>query len=98
MLEFTGECPRGAVSWGTRPDAADAGGRGEPVGGGTARGGAAAARGAGPGGCTVGRSGVFRSVRAVLRSAAGSAVHADGGLSAVDVPQVPLPAGLRDAV
>src|SRR4051794_4803598 len=61
-------------------------------------GGAAVARGAGPGRCAAGRSGVLRPVRAVLRPAVGPAVHADGGLSAVDVPQVPLPAGLRGPV
>src|SRR3954452_1894860 len=98
MVECTGECPPWAVSWETRRDAADAGGRGEPVGGRAARGGAATARGAGPGRRAAERSGVLRPVRAVLRPAAGPAVHADGGLPAVDVPQVPLPAGLRDPV
>lgn len=46
------------------------------------------------GGRIVGRSGVLRPVRAVLRPAQGPAVDADGGLSAVDVCEVPLPAGL----
>ncbi|AFE15979.1 transposase [Mycobacterium tuberculosis RGTB327] len=36
----------------------------------------------------------FAPVRAVLRPAQGPAVDADGGLSAVDVCEVPLPAGL----
>src|SRR6187549_1875856 len=43
-------------------------------------------------------SGVLRPVHAVLRPAAGTPVDADGGLPAVDVPQVPLPVGLRDSV
>jgi IS5 family transposase len=41
---------------------------------------------------------VFRPVRAVLRSAGGSALDTDGNLSAVDVFEVPLPAGLREPV
>ena len=36
----------------------------------------------------------FAPVRAVLRSADRSAVDADGDVSAVDVPEVPVPAGL----
>src|SRR5664279_4933796 len=60
---------------------------------------AAAAPGrTGSGGRAAGRRGVLRSVRGVLRSADRPAVHADGGLPAVDVPEVPVPAGLRDAV
>ena len=81
-----------------RPDAADPGARGELVGGGAARAGAAAARGAGPGRRAAGRSGVLRAVRAVLRPAGGASVDADGGLPADDVPEVPLSAGLRQPV
>jgi len=47
--------------------------------------------GAGRSGCSSPRS--SRSSTPV-----GSAVHADGGLPAVDVPQVPLSAGLRDVI
>ena len=68
------------------------------VGVGPAGGVAAAAGGVGAGRCAVGRSGVLRPVRAVLRPADRSAVDADGDLSAVDVLEVPLPAGLRVAV
>src|ERR671923_5572 len=95
---MTGGWENGLVGAGggeTRPDAADAGTRGEPVGGGAAGGGAAAAGGAGPGRRAAGRSGVLHPVRAVLRPAAGPPIDADGGLPAADVPQVPLPARLR---
>jgi hypothetical protein len=65
---------------------------------GAAGGGAAASRRARAGGCTVGRSGVLRAARAVLRSADGSADDTDGDLPAVDVSDVPVPAGLPVAV
>src|ERR1700741_4334817 len=63
-----------------------------------ARGGAAASRRAGAGGCVVGRFGVLCAVRAVFRPADRSAVYADGDLSAVDVFEVSVPAGLREPV
>src|SRR5664279_5616842 len=51
-----------------------------------------------PGGRVAGRSGVLHAVRAVLRPASGPALDADGDLPAVDVPEVPLPAGIRELV
>ena len=68
------------------------------VGSDPARGAAPAPGRAGPDRRVVGRSGVLRPVRPVLRPTDGSAVDADGDLSAVDVPQVPLPAGVRVVV
>src|SRR4030088_1355800 len=65
---------------------------GVAVGGGIASGIVEVARRVGAGRCIVGRSGVFHTVRTVLRPADGPAVDADGNLSAVDVPDVPLPA------
>ena len=56
------------------------------------------ARGVGAGGCAVGRSEVLHTVYAVLRPADRSALDADGDLSAVDVLEVSLSAGLREPV
>src|SRR3954451_11572760 len=70
----------------------------ELVGSDPARGAAPFAGRAGPGGRVVGRPGVLRPVRAVLRPADRSAVDPDGDLPAVDVPQVPLPTRLRVVV
>ena len=68
------------------------------MGGGPAAGVAEVAGRVGPGRCAVGRPGVLRPVRAVLRSADRSSVDADGDVSAVDVPEVPVPAGVRVVV
>src|SRR5688500_8052891 len=53
---------------------------------------------AGPGRRPVGRPGVLRPVRAVLRPTAGSAVDANGNLPAADVLEVPVRAGVRVVV
>jgi hypothetical protein len=54
--------------------------------------------GTGTSGCLVGRSGVLYFVRAVFCPEDGSAVDADGNLSAVDVFEVPLSVGFRVVV
>src|SRR5689334_20641386 len=46
----------------------------------------------------VGRRTVLRSVRRLLRPGAGPTVDPDGNLSAVDVPEAPVPAGVPGAV
>ncbi len=59
---------------------------------------AGVARGVGAGGCAAGRSGVLRAVRRVFRCPDRPSVEPDGDLSAVDVSEVPVPAGLRVVV
>src|SRR3954464_322456 len=98
-VRVLGESARSVVVQGNRgPDAAHTQCPADVVGVDPAAGGAAVTGGAGPGRRTTGRRAVLRPVPGPLRPHVRAPVDPGGDLPAADVPEGPLPAGLRDAV